>query len=154
MHALWDQLSVSEPTWVDPRDAALFATYQDQQRLVQFLMALTNDFEPVRASLLHRKPLPTLQQAISELISEETRLGTVKSQHSESVLATVQHRRSFGPSNPQGRGFGNSSTQGPPACRYCQNNNKPHDHALIRCPVRVCRFCHKVGPGHFEHACP
>ena len=77
-----------------------FSTYRDQQRLVQFLMALTSDFEPVRASLLHRKPLPTLQQAISELISKETRPGTVKSQHLESVLATVQHQRSFGPSTP------------------------------------------------------
>lgn len=37
-------------------------------------MALTKDFEPVRAALLHRVSLPSLESALTELISEETGL--------------------------------------------------------------------------------
>lgn len=92
IYAVWDQISLSEPSWTSTTDAALFADYRDQQRLIQFLMALTTDFEPVRASLLHRTPLPTLDQAISELLSEETRLGTLKSQSLDSALAVHRPR--------------------------------------------------------------
>ncbi|XP_028113898.1 uncharacterized protein LOC114311927 [Camellia sinensis] len=84
MYSVWDQLALSEPAWHDPEDAVLFTLYRNQQRLVQFLMALTSSFEPVCASLLHRHPLPTLEQAISELLSEETRLGTLQTHHVDS----------------------------------------------------------------------
>ncbi|KAK7375905.1 hypothetical protein VNO78_35220 [Psophocarpus tetragonolobus] len=35
-------------------------------------LALTDDFEPARAYLLHRSPLPTLYSAVAERISSET----------------------------------------------------------------------------------
>ncbi|XP_059626893.1 uncharacterized protein LOC132269658 [Cornus florida] len=76
MHAIWDQLSLSEPTWSCASDATKFTTYRDEQRVIMFLMALQPSFEPVRASLPHRHPLPTLEDAITELLSEETRLST------------------------------------------------------------------------------
>ncbi|GMQ05061.1 hypothetical protein CsSME_00050244 [Camellia sinensis var. sinensis] len=41
-------------------------------------MALTPVFEHARASLLHRDPLPTLEQVVTELLSEETHLGILK----------------------------------------------------------------------------
>ena len=50
------------------------------------LMTLNDRFEPVRASLLHRHPLPTLDDAITELHFEETRLGA-KPHNSDVVLA-------------------------------------------------------------------
>jgi hypothetical protein len=71
--------------------------------------------------LLHRSPLPTLEQAISELLSAETRLGTLKSQHLDTVLATHQSR-------------GSPSVQRSDSCRYCHSP----DHALLHCPIRVC----------------
>lgn len=141
MYGVWDQLSLSEPAWNDATDAQKFSTYRDQQRLILFLMALTTDFEPVRASLLHRSPLPTLEQAISELLSEETRLGTLKTQHQhlDTVLVTSQSTgRSAIPSS-DGDG-----------CRYCHSP----DHNLVQCPIRVCKHCHKTGPGHRQYDCP
>ncbi|GFZ20913.1 hypothetical protein Acr_29g0000750 [Actinidia rufa] len=75
IYSIWDQLTPSEPKWLCAGDSTLFATYRDQQRLILFLMGLSDIYEPVRASLLHRIPLLTLEQAISELLSEETRLG-------------------------------------------------------------------------------
>ncbi|CAL5399137.1 unnamed protein product [Camellia sinensis] len=143
MYYVWDQLALSEPPWDCTKDAALFTTYRDQQRLVQFLMALTPRFEPVRASLLHRTPLPTLEQAISELLSEETRFGTLHPHPVDSVLATPQIRNSPSPSSPQKT----------PICNYCQNRSLPSTHLLVNCPVRLCRFCNKTGPGHLQHDC-
>ncbi|KAF7137487.1 hypothetical protein RHSIM_Rhsim07G0087400 [Rhododendron simsii] len=143
IYAIWDQISLSEPSWTSTTDAALFAAYRDQQRLIQFLMALTTDFEPVRASLLHRNPLPTLDQAISELLSEETRLGTLKSQRLDSAFAVhrphdVQPPQSSGP-----------PPQTPGSCTYCHSLS----HELLRCPVRTCKHCHKTRPGHYQSDC-
>ncbi|KAK3032074.1 hypothetical protein RJ639_036288 [Escallonia herrerae] len=70
----------------------LLLVHRDRQRLVQFLMALIDDFESVRASLLHRSPFPTLEAAISDLLYEETRLGSLKSQRIDAVLATSASR--------------------------------------------------------------
>ncbi|GFS38749.1 hypothetical protein Acr_00g0059180 [Actinidia rufa] len=77
IYSIWDQLTPSKPKWLCAGDSTLFSTYRDQQRLILFLMGLSDIYEPVRASLLHRIPLPTLEQAISKLLSEETRLGLV-----------------------------------------------------------------------------
>ena len=89
MSAVWDQLALCEPSWKHSDDAAIFVTFRNSQRVLLFLMALHKNFEPVRASLLHRVPLPTLEQATSELISEETRLG-IHTKVLDSVLATPQ----------------------------------------------------------------
>ncbi|GFY87966.1 hypothetical protein Acr_05g0016050 [Actinidia rufa] len=51
-------------------------------------MALPIDYEHIRASLLHRHPLPTIGQALAELKSEETRKKTMVYQHSQPVLVT------------------------------------------------------------------
>ncbi|GFZ16739.1 hypothetical protein Acr_26g0000090 [Actinidia rufa] len=92
IYSIWDQLTPFEPKWLCAGDSTLFATYRDQQRLILFLMGLSNIYEPVRVSLLHRIPLPTLEQAISELLSEETRLGLVSTSHVDTALATPGFR--------------------------------------------------------------
>ncbi|GFZ15627.1 hypothetical protein Acr_25g0000360 [Actinidia rufa] len=57
----------------------------DRSRLRHFLMALPPDYEHIRASLLHRHPLPTVGQALAELRSEETRKKTMVYQYSQPV---------------------------------------------------------------------
>jgi hypothetical protein len=65
---LWDQLAISYPAWKDPTDAQMYVECRDQHRLYQFSMALRDDFEHVRGQLLQRAPLPTLDQAVCELV--------------------------------------------------------------------------------------
>ncbi|GFY97623.1 hypothetical protein Acr_12g0001640 [Actinidia rufa] len=77
-----------EPTWTCPANAAIFYAYQDRSRLHHFLMALSPDYEHIRASLLHHHPLPTVGQALADLRSEETRKKTMVYQHSQPVLET------------------------------------------------------------------
>jgi len=88
MHAIWDQLALYEPTWDSTIDARKFAEYRDRMRVMQFLMALNDEYEPVRASLLHRDPLPHLEVVVSELLTEETRLATLKAQRATPLVST------------------------------------------------------------------
>ena len=84
---LWNQIDVSDPIWKDPNDTEMYVTRRDKHCLHQFLMALHDDFEHVRVQLLHHFPLPTLGTAIFELVHAKTRLQTMRSQPSHTVLA-------------------------------------------------------------------
>uniref|UniRef100_A0A2N9G1T1 Integrase catalytic domain-containing protein n=1 Tax=Fagus sylvatica TaxID=28930 RepID=A0A2N9G1T1_FAGSY len=64
---IWDQLDLSDPPWDTPNDAMKYATRRDQMRLYQFLMALHDDYEPVRGQLLHQLPTPSLDAALNDL---------------------------------------------------------------------------------------
>ena len=88
MHYIWDQLTVLELDIKYAASAKLFSDYRDQQHLILFLMARTDDFEHVLATLLHHSPLSSLDQVIIELLFEETCLGLCKTSSSDSILAT------------------------------------------------------------------
>ena len=74
---IWDQLDLTNPPWDTPNDAMKYATRRDQMRLYQFLMALHDDYEPIRGQLLHQIPTPSLDAALNELVREETHLQTL-----------------------------------------------------------------------------
>ena len=91
MQHLWDMLENSEPKFKHEQD--IFLTYRNQIRLIQFLMALRDDFENTRSSLLRRQPLPTMDSALTELISEETRLAMTRTHRQDTIVAaTPKHR--------------------------------------------------------------
>jgi hypothetical protein len=98
---------------------------------------LTSEFEPVRAALLQQVPLPTLEFAISQLFSHETRLRTLQPHHPDAVLATVA------------RPLNSSSSRN--GSKYCKNCHK-QGHLLFECPSIQCRYCHKIG--HIVYNCP
>ncbi|XP_026419743.1 uncharacterized protein LOC113315701 [Papaver somniferum] len=66
-------ISMQLTSFETAKDAWEFLSKREESRLVQLLMALRDDFETVRASILHRSPLPSVEAALSELITEETR---------------------------------------------------------------------------------
>ncbi|GKC76597.1 hypothetical protein Tco_1127371 [Tanacetum coccineum] len=67
MLALWDQLALIEPAELRSFDP--YIKWRESQRLVQFLMALRQDFEGLRGSILHREPLPSVDSVASELLA-------------------------------------------------------------------------------------
>jgi hypothetical protein len=79
------------------------------------MMGLREDFEPTRAALLSRSPLPSLDAAVKELISEENRRPHHHLSSSDVVLAT--------PRPPS------SSDRHRRICTYCQ---KP-GHDITEC---------------------
>lgn len=44
---------------------------QERQRLVQFLMALRDDFERLRGTILHHHPYPSVDIVVSKLLVEK-----------------------------------------------------------------------------------
>ncbi|GAV76933.1 hypothetical protein CFOL_v3_20406, partial [Cephalotus follicularis] len=76
---------------------------RDKLRLTQFLMALRDDFEPTRASILNRQPLPSLETALSKLISEETRRLSITSQQSPFIIAATSSAPPQRPDNSKRR---------------------------------------------------
>jgi hypothetical protein len=131
MQFLWDQLAHSDPVWKVPTDSQMYADRKDQHHLYQFLMALRDDFEPVRGQLLHRSPLPTLDQAVRELVRKETRLSTLCSQHTphtHSVLAAPWPQlKHFDKSDRSDRG--SSKSHDNPFCRYFRRRG----HTIDKC---------------------
>ncbi|XP_062099980.1 uncharacterized protein LOC133805845 [Humulus lupulus] len=72
MFNLWDQLTLNESA-----ELQAFSPYiaqRDAQRLVQFLMALRDEFEGLRGTILHHSPLPLVDSVVNELLAEEMRL--------------------------------------------------------------------------------
>ncbi|KAL5775329.1 hypothetical protein ACOSP7_012886 [Xanthoceras sorbifolium] len=70
--SFWDKLAMMEPKDLSGLDS--FKKYREEQRLVQLLIALQDDFEPLRRSILQRSTFPSVQEAVEELITEERRV--------------------------------------------------------------------------------
>uniref|UniRef100_A0A2N9F9Q0 Integrase catalytic domain-containing protein n=1 Tax=Fagus sylvatica TaxID=28930 RepID=A0A2N9F9Q0_FAGSY len=51
-------------------DTKLVNAHRERLRLLQFLMGILDDFESVRSQLLNRSPLPTVNQAINDLLAD------------------------------------------------------------------------------------
>ncbi|GFS41192.1 hypothetical protein Acr_00g0072940 [Actinidia rufa] len=134
MSNLWNHLAQFEPTWTCPTDAAAFYAYRDRSRLRHFLMALPPDYEHIRASLLHRHPLPTVGQALAELRSEETRKKTMVYQHSQPVLATPV----WAPLQPSSQSVRGSSSKNMPFgspkqyCSFCRRDTHSYEDCRSR----------------------
>ena len=63
-----------------------YITPMEEQRLVQFFMALYDEFEGFCGSILHRIPLPSIDSIDSELLAEEIQL---KSQARKNIIPTT-----------------------------------------------------------------
>ncbi|KAA0057482.1 putative mitochondrial protein [Cucumis melo var. makuwa] len=124
-----EYLAVLQPIWTQLDQANIS---KDHLRLIKVLMGLRPEYESVRAALLHRSPLPSLDAAIQEILFEEKRLGINLSNYSDVVLASTY--------SPPGA----SST-------FCKNC-KLTGHKFIDCPKIECKYCHK--PGHILDNCP
>uniref|UniRef100_A0A2N9F074 Reverse transcriptase Ty1/copia-type domain-containing protein n=1 Tax=Fagus sylvatica TaxID=28930 RepID=A0A2N9F074_FAGSY len=114
--SMWEQLTAADPPLQYAEDIDLFAKYKDRRRFTQFMMSLREDFEPTRATLLNRSPLPSLDAAVKEFISEENRRPHHHLSSLDVVLATPRPPSS-------------SSDRPRRICMYCQ---KP-GHDITEC---------------------
>jgi hypothetical protein len=72
MTDLWDQFVLTESA--ELKACGAYIESREQQRLVQFLTTVHNDFEGLRGSIVHRSPLPSIDSVVSELLAEEIHL--------------------------------------------------------------------------------
>ncbi|XP_072064466.1 uncharacterized protein [Arachis hypogaea] len=131
MKVIWDQLTSCEPVLKYSTDAKVYEDYRNQTRLIHFLLALTDDYEPVRTSLLHQSPLPSFEDALPRLKYNETCLGLTRSK-SKTVFAATNRKEKF-----------------------CRNCNRP-GHSFSNCPSIECRKCKQkghIGPNYLKLFC-
>jgi hypothetical protein len=69
---LWYQLALTKSA--ELKACGAYIERKEQQRLLQFLTALRNDFKGLRGSILHRSPLPFIDFVVSELLNGEIRI--------------------------------------------------------------------------------
>ncbi|KAJ1283349.1 hypothetical protein BS78_03G121800 [Paspalum vaginatum] len=96
--------------------------YEHQNMMFHFVMGLRSDFEPLRAQLLGRPTPPTMTEALSAAIAEETRLCTLASssdvsQHS--VLAASSSR---------------------PPCKHCGKKTHREEQCFKKHPELLAQF--------------
>ncbi|KAF5459651.1 hypothetical protein F2P56_019581 [Juglans regia] len=106
--------------------AALQATHAESQ-----WMKLWPEFEQVRAGLLNRNPVPSLDTCLGELLREEQRLSTqmgMTIEQASSKAVNVAYAT-------QGR------TRNKLQCFNC----KEFGHIAPNCPKKVCNYCKKEG---------
>jgi hypothetical protein len=56
------------------KECAARDKYEQQNKIFHFMMGLRSEFEPIRAQLLGRPTLPSMAEALSAVLAEETRL--------------------------------------------------------------------------------
>ncbi|KAL5840419.1 hypothetical protein ACOSQ3_013091 [Xanthoceras sorbifolium] len=122
--SFWDKLAMMEPKDLSGLDS--FKKYREEQRLVQLLIALRDDFEPLRRSILQRSTFPSVQEAVEELITEERRV--------KSLLVSSKHEKLVPPPQPQLESL---------------SLNPQIDHQVAR---NQCTGCHQTG--HSMLKCP
>ncbi|GFS32831.1 hypothetical protein Acr_00g0024920 [Actinidia rufa] len=108
-------------------------------------MDLPPNYEHIRASLLHRHPLPTVGQALAELRSEETRKKTMVYQYSQPILATP----AWAPLPPPSQSVRVTSSKNIPSVsqkKYCSFYRRD-THSYEDCRSRL-KSKHK---GHHNH---
>ncbi|GFY80839.1 hypothetical protein Acr_01g0006480 [Actinidia rufa] len=135
----WDRENAQLFTWfhnsVQPSTYMNFFETSDdreKQQLIQFLMAIRDQFEPLRSA--NRASLPSVDGAVHELIAEETRLKVHHiSPPAQSVFATssVPHIKTPAPVLPT------------PASHFIQVTSKPKP----QIPLDECIYCHQ------KHSC-
>ena len=135
MRFLWDQLAAFEPFIRSVFDAKLVSTHREYLRLHQFLMGILNNFKSVRSQLPNRSPLPTVNQAVNDLVREETRLKFHRStQPHTTVLAIPTSVDPTVIASPRGHDKRLSNQKNSHLiCAFCKNRG----HTIDRCNMRA-----------------
>ncbi|XP_073056860.1 uncharacterized protein [Primulina eburnea] len=116
---------------IESAELRAFSPYiarREEQRLVQFLMALQNDFEGLRGTILHRNPLPSVDSVVSELLAEEIRLKS----HIDTGTILTTPSVFAAPQRPQANHQNRSNTKvSQDECAFC----KEKGHWKAQCPL-------------------
>ncbi|KAG6475385.1 hypothetical protein ZIOFF_064603 [Zingiber officinale] len=128
MSELWDQLALIESS--ELRAFPAYVTRREEQRLVQFLMALRDDFEGLRGTILHHSPLPSVDLVVHEFLAEEIHL---KSQVDKKTIASSTPSVFTTPQRSMPHNQNRSKND------HCNNNISSKDLNNHHCNIRMLR---------------
>ncbi|GMY32324.1 hypothetical protein FCV25MIE_27566 [Fagus crenata] len=138
---LWNDYSDLVTAKVSTEGLALVQHVHRTSQRDQFLMKLRPEFESIRASLVNRDPVPTLEACFGELLREEQRLNT-QNLMEQSRIASNTVSVAYA-AHGKGKGRDMSTTQ----CYSC----KKYGHIAPNCPLKFCNYCKQ--PGHIIKEC-
>jgi uncharacterized membrane protein YgcG len=113
---LWGELDHYAPLqMVCPHDAHIVHKWVEDRRVTHFLKNMDPEFESRRAAFCHQESLPTMDEAVSAMIDEESRLRVMgNDNHVKPVYAAIEDREcyncgekghlSYNCPNPRGNG--------------------------------------------------
>ncbi|XP_038680973.1 uncharacterized protein LOC119981907 [Tripterygium wilfordii] len=113
MHGFWRELEAFLPAG---SHIATHVAFWDMRHMYEFLMALRPEFGSLVGQLIHRDPSPSLETAVAELVTEETRLrllGGVRPPPAPSSFSGVLAAA------PSGISTAPSPSSGRPTCTNC-----------------------------------
>ncbi|KAF3627435.1 hypothetical protein FXO38_28758 [Capsicum annuum] len=101
--------------------------------LTQGEKSVRSEFEPLRASILNKEKLPALDMVVSEVLREETRLGSHASMGNSLFVDTVMAAY---------RSSSSKNSNKPIQCYHCKETG----HVISHCKKRnYCNYCKKDG---------
>ena len=74
MQGFWRELQQLEGTGPD---SSASRALRDHRQLFMFLMALCPEFQPLCGQIIHGDPVPNLNSAVSDLVTEDKRLHSL-----------------------------------------------------------------------------
>jgi hypothetical protein len=91
---LWGELDHYAPLHMrDPQDAQEVQKWVEDRRVTHFLRNLDPEFESRRAAFCHQDSLPTMEEAVSAMVIEESRLRMMSGDNPvKSAYTTVSER--------------------------------------------------------------
>jgi hypothetical protein len=94
---LWGELDHYAPLqMVCPLDAQMVHKWVEDRRVAHFLKNLDSEFESRRAAFCHQESLPTMDEAVSAMIDEESRLRVMSSgNHVKLTYVAIEDRECY-----------------------------------------------------------
>ncbi|KAF7123853.1 hypothetical protein RHSIM_Rhsim12G0120200 [Rhododendron simsii] len=138
LKSLWDELSsYQNPPTCSCGGMKVFNDQQDQDRIMQFLMGLHENFGPIRGQILLMNPLPTVRKAYSLIIQEEKQRELSNGVPENFSMAAATQSRFNNLKNTKVH------------CDYCDRDG----HTITNCRTRLyhCNHCDK--DGHTDEFC-
>ncbi|KAK3139357.1 hypothetical protein QOZ80_5AG0382030 [Eleusine coracana subsp. coracana] len=102
----------------------------DQFLTYRFVMGVRPELESIRTRLLHDSSSLTMAKALSDLITEETRLDSLADNHSSHNVLAATHKG--GPSRE-----GSSPER---QCKHCKKNTHQSDQCFTKFPQKLAEF--------------
>ncbi|CAL1358977.1 unnamed protein product [Linum trigynum] len=141
---LWTEYDLLTASLVPVAASAAVVAERSRTRVLQFLAKLRSEFEPIRASLIHRN-ITQIDDVVAELMREETRLKSQAQIDNSGFESAFAVGRPPAASRPQ---FGSPATT-EIICHFCREPG----HIQIHCKKKnFCNYCKRSG--HIVLECP
>lgn len=133
---IWQQIdSLEVYQWECSKDTQLYVKIKETKRVFGFLAGLHKDLDAVRGRILSTKPLPSINEAFSEVRQEESRIKVMLGPHavvsseSSALVSHEENKTQIVGLNSRKVNHNEYRSSNKKYCRYCQRDG----HVIEEC---------------------